>query len=437
MNEPSRRSQKPVIYTVIVLGILVLTLLNFWGWLFVGQLEDKLLEGLTAQARDSGELYALLITEKTLYSDESLFSENSLQLAAVTDLLFQFQRTGRIENIFIVSLDQTQFIDAEVSESRKARIRSFPLNDSLFRQSSLEGVAAAERIFFAGEYFITTYAPVRDFTQVPAAVLVVEAPAEIFSELAFFRRALLYMGLTGIAIIVMFSAMILIAIRRLFSAEARLHQQDRLAQLGQMAAMVAHEIRNPLSIIKGSAEVLQKKYADAGDELFDFIPDEINRLNRLVNDFLQFARQRDLNLSRTDANQIAAALVKQIGDPRLVCELDAAAPAVRLDEDAFRQVLLNIIDNARKATGAEGRILLRSQVLQQRSPRLRFEIADSGAGMPPEVLAKIFDPFYSTRATGSGLGLAITRQLVGQMRGEIRVASAPGQGTTVILEFPL
>ena len=134
MNEPTRRSQKPVIYAVIVLGILVLTLLNFWGWLFVGQLEDKLLEGLTAQARDSGELYALLITEKTLYSDESLFSENSLQLAAVTDLLFQFQRTGRIENIFIVSLDQTQFIDAEVSESRKARIRDFPLNDSLFRQ---------------------------------------------------------------------------------------------------------------------------------------------------------------------------------------------------------------------------------------------------------------------------------------------------------------
>ena len=225
--------------------------------------------------------------------------------------------------------------------------------------------------------------------------------------------------------------------RRLFRAETRLHQQGRLAQLGQMAAMVAHEIRNPLSIIKGSAEVLQKKYADAGDELFDFIPDEINRLNRLVNDFLQFARQRALNLTQTDANRIAAALVKQIGDPRILTELDAAAPAILLDEDAFRQVLLNIIDNARKATGAEGRIVIRSQVLKQRSPRLRFQVADSGAGMPPEVLAKIFDPFYSTRATGSGLGLAITQQLVVQMRGEIRVASELEQGTTITLEFPL
>ena len=118
--------------------------------------------------------------------------------------------------------------------------------------------------------------------------------------------------------IALFAGIIMLAIRRLLGIERELTAKTRLAHLGQMAAMVAHEIRNPLSIIKGSADVLRKKYAKTEDELFDFIPDEIDRLNRLVNDFLQFARKREPDFSSVQPAGVLETLSDQMKDPRIL-----------------------------------------------------------------------------------------------------------------------
>ncbi|MCB0275743.1 MAG: hypothetical protein KDI06_13075, partial [Calditrichaeota bacterium] len=229
-----------------------------------------------------------------------------------------------------------------------------------------------------------------------------------------------------------FGGIIILATRRLFDSESRLRRQERLAQLGQMAAMVAHEIRNPLSIIKGSADVLKKKYAGENNELFDFIPEEIDRLNRLVSDFLQFARQKELPTESLDPARLIGDLVSRINDPRIRFESPPDSAAIPLNKDAFQQVVLNLLENARKATPPEGQI----EVICKKGRTYRISLRDSGEGMSAEVLGKAFDPFYTTRATGSGLGLAITRQLVEQMNGAIHLDSSPGQGTTAILEFP-
>lgn len=443
MNESKLLSRKTAIYAVLALAVLALAALNFWGWFFIRGIERQILRQLGRQLNNSGKVYALQISEKFLLwesgaAGENIFllPENDLKLIPLQQLLYEFKETGELETLFIVSLDKERFIGSDVAPGSRERLRRFPLNDSLFRKAVLGMQPEAERIVFAGQYFLTAYCPIFDLAGEVAAVLVLEAPGRVFSTLQFFRRMLLYLGIGGLTALLFFGGVIVVAIRRLFRAEEALQRQNRLAQLGQMAAMVAHEIRNPLSIIKGSADVLQKKYASQSDELFDFIPEEINRLNRLVSDFLQFARRRNLTLEPANPAEIITLLSGQINDPRIRAELGEAAPSLKLDRDAFKQVLLNIIENARQAIPPEGRVTIRAAVTG-RPKRYRISIEDNGCGMSPETLQKIFDPFFSTRAAGSGLGMAITRQLVEQMGGQIAVSSKENEGTTVNLEFPL
>lgn len=437
MNESRLLSRKGTIYFILALAIVILTILNFWGWFFLRGIERDIFRQLGQQLNNTGKVYALQISEKFFFEEILTLTEDDVRLIPLEQLLYEFKGTGDLENIFIVSIDKEQFVDYEVSPERKQRLQDFPINDSLFQMAVLGKQPDAERINFAGQYFVTTYTPIVDFSGNVAAVLITEAPAHIFSTMQFFQKALLYVGLAGMAVIIFFAALIIIAIRRLFRTEERLHQQAGLAQLGQMAAMVAHEIRNPLSIIKGSADVLRKKYSSQGDELFDFIPDEINRLNRLVNDFLQFARRRKLTLEKTNPAESLKTLLEQMNDPRIETEFANPSPEIMLDSDSFKQVILNILNNARQAVAENGRIIVRTKISRQRPRQFIIEVEDNGSGMSAETMGKIFDPFFSTRATGSGLGMAITEQLVNQMNGKIAVFSREGKGSAVTLEFPL
>jgi signal transduction histidine kinase len=413
MSESRLLSRKGAIYFVLAFAVVTLIILNFWGWFFLRGIERQILRQLGQQLNNTSRVYALQISEKFFFEDILMLPQSDLRLLPLQQLLYEYRETGDLENIFIVSVDKAQLIDGEVSLDKRQRLQDFPLNDSLFRKAVLGQQPEAERITFAGQYFVTTYTPVFDFSGNVIAILVSEAPAHIFTTLQFFRRTLLYAGILGLTAIIFFGTLIVLAIRRLFQAEEKLYQQARLAQLGQMAAMVAHEIR----------------------KLFDFIPDEINRLNRLVNDFLQFARRRDLKLEKQNPLDIINSILQQLNDPRIQTGFANPAPELMLDSDSFKQVMLNIIDNARQAISAEGNILVRTEVSRPR--QFIIEIEDNGAGMSPENLKKIFDPFFSTRATGSGLGMAITKQLVEQMNGKVSVFSKERQGTTVKLEFPV
>lgn len=435
-------SNKRTIYAILITGVAVLAALNFWGWFFVKGIEVRILDQLARQLQVNSEIYELQLSSKYRIDELLLLPPDHFKLVPIQQELFEFQQASGLTTIFIVSPDGQRFITSDLRPEMRDRVTSFSLNDSLFHKAQIEAQTYVERNVLGDQYFLTAYTPLVDEFGLTTAVLIVEAPAELVGTLAFFRNTLVYSGVAGVTIIVLFAGLIVLAIRRLFQIEATLHRQSRLAHLGQMAAMVAHEIRNPLSIIKGSAEVLRKKYSSTGepDELLNFIPDEINRLNRLVNDFLQFARQKEMPLIRGNLHEMVSALVRQINDERLRFELAAAAPMIPFNEDAMRQALLNIIENARQSTppAAEGgQIAIRSEISPRRPRRLILTVADNGAGMAPETLQRIFEPFFSTRATGSGLGMAITRQLIEQMNGTITVESVEKKGTTVTLTFPM
>ena len=438
MKRPLFNQQK-VLYAIIAVGVIVLFSLNLWGWLFLNRFEDELLTSLSQQAQRSSEVYALLIGEKLSVEEGFILPQEGLPLIAIQQLLFEFRETGNLETIFIVSPDRKTYITPDFSPESEQLARQFQLNDSLFQAAQTMGKAKAERIYFQDTYFLTTYTPILNEFGMAIGILVIEAPADIFNTLYFFRNTAVATAVVGLALLLGMSIIIVLAIRQLFTVRQTLEHKSRLAQLGQMAAMVAHEIRNPLSIIKGTSEVLRKKYQHEHDEMFDFIPEEINRLNRLVSDFLQFARQKEIPLSKGNIVESVEKICSQIGDKRIKVEHNCPAAPVMLNEDALRQILYNIIENAAQATPSfeEGGLILVKLSCRKHKPRgVTIEVIDNGKGMDQETVGKIFEPFFSTRATGSGLGMAITKQLVEQMNGTIDVTSEPGCGTTVRIFFP-
>lgn len=225
-------------------------------------------------------------------------------------------------------------------------------------------------------------------------------------------------------------------------------QRERLSSLGRLSTVVAHEIRNPLMIIKTSLRALRRE--GAGPEQVDTaakdIDEEITRLNRIVSEVLDFARPIKFDLAPADLNALAedavrAASAAADGYAGIRLDLDPAIPAVNTDAERLRQALVNLLGNAiqavtaRGAAGGDGAIRLRTARIDAR--RMAITVADNGGGIAPEDLARVFDPYFTTRRTGTGIGLAISRNIIEGLGGRITVVSERDRGTEVRIELPL
>lgn len=236
--------------------------------------------------------------------------------------------------------------------------------------------------------------------------------------------------------------------RRLEQAQAEARRSERLAALGQLSAGLAHEIRNPLGVIKGSAEMLTQKLQASDElsrELAGYISTEVNRLSALVTEFLDFARP--LHAQRQTANltsildrglDIVAARWK--GKPVEVERHYAAdLPLVPLDESLCEQAFLNLVQNAYEAMEDHGgtlRVEVRRAAQNDREG-VQLILADTGPGVPDTLREEIFNPFVTTKKTGVGLGLSIVSKIIDGHQGSIHVENAPAGGAVFTLFFPL
>src|SRR6202140_4830377 len=229
--------------------------------------------------------------------------------------------------------------------------------------------------------------------------------------------------------------------RRLEQAQAEARRSERLAALGQLSAGLAHEIRNPLGVIKGSAEMLTQKLGDSNPlatELAGYISTETNRLSALVTRFLDFARPLHADLTSQDVTTVLDRALNDVaqfwkGAPvQVEKEYEPDLPLVPLDESLCEQAFVNIVQNAYDAMGASGgrlRVHVRQSRVQNRDGRtldgVEVRIADTGPGIPPELREQIFNPFVTTKKSGVGLGLSIVSKIIEGNHGTIRI-EAPG-----------
>ncbi|NJD38886.1 MAG: HAMP domain-containing protein [Geobacter sp.] len=232
-------------------------------------------------------------------------------------------------------------------------------------------------------------------------------------------------------------------IQRNKQMENTLAQQGKMASLGVLSSGVAHEINNPLGVILGYAAYLEGKLPpdDPNYKYIHEIKRESKRCKKIVQDLLSYARTPRPTLELTDLNELLGEIVEfaanhtDMRGVKIVSGFEKGLPKVMLDGDQMRQVAINLILNAGGAMPEGGTLLVITEVGPEQTVKISFR--DTGNGIPPESLEKIFEPFYTTKARGTGLGLAITRQIVEMHHGEIKIESEPGKGTTVTVTLPI
>jgi PAS domain S-box-containing protein len=222
-------------------------------------------------------------------------------------------------------------------------------------------------------------------------------------------------------------------------SEAALREQTALVQLGKMAAVVAHEVRNPLAGIRGAMQVLGRRVPEASAEqgVIVEVIKRIDTLNEIVHDLLQFARPHQPVLETFAASSLVAGTISLLReDPRFVdVALDVAIGDATLlgDLEQLKLVLLNLLINAAQAMQGRGVIQLSAGTVKDWH---ELRIIDQGPGIPPEVREHLFEPFFTTKHRGTGLGLATARRILEGHRGTIEFECPPGGGTTVIVRLP-
>lgn len=259
---------------------------------------------------------------------------------------------------------------------------------------------------------------------------------------------ILFHALIGSAAALMFRAFVAPLRVKLSQREALLARQEKLASLGVLAAGVAHEIRNPLTAIKFRLFSLKQALPEGFGENEDVevINNEINRLERIVKDFLQFARpslpEAKLVPIESIVTEVRDLLRTVLDQKSIELKLEADdATLVRADRQQVQQVLINLVQNAAESIGQNGTITLRVR-REGASPSapdqsmVTIDIVDTGKGIPPEVEKRIFDPFFSTKEGGTGLGLSIASRIIEKHGGFIHYSTEPNRGTTFSLVLP-
>jgi signal transduction histidine kinase len=360
---------------------------------------------------------------------------------ALTAKLERLRETHDISNILIVREDGTTL--ASLQPGLYPAGETYPHWDMDFPaiMSALGGVPAATKLYEAsrGIFLKAGYAPFPSGSGTARAVVAVEASPAFLEGLVRLRFILVVV--TGLSVlgILLFTVFAFRAADSLFKARESLMRAETLATMGRMAAGLAHEIRNPLFIIRGAAEKLRDACPERSAEIESYVIEEVDRLNGTLTDYLLFARDEPGRIVSFD---LAATLVRTVrnvqesfegSDVDLAADFEIDRAPFTGEEKRLQQAFLNVILNARQAIEGRGRVRV---LLASSGRHYIIRVADTGTGIPEKDLSRIFEPFFTTKTYGSGLGLAITKKVIEDHGGRIGIQSAAGAGTEVTITLP-
>jgi len=368
--------------------------------------------------------------------------EPSLDLLWLQTRLQELRRRADLAEITV--LDRDGFVVVSAAErTPRGRPDPFLEIDPAAVLSAKQGFAAASRLYRTGDvYQKSAYAPVTDSDGRVTGLVAVEGDVDFFDALARLRRGALVALLVVVGFLSLMALVLLRLVRSLERARAEMLRQENLAVMGRMTAGIAHEIRNPLGIIRGAAELQARKLRALGIEhpTLDFIPEEVDRLDRILTRYLAFGKGERPPLEPLDLTRLVRRVVRTSGDEltRAGVTVEVAADeGVTVDGDApgLQQVLLNLLLNARDAMPGGGELRVE---LRRDGDEAVLRVLDRGTGLGGADPETLFAPFHTTKEKGSGLGLAVVRRIVEDHGGTITLTDRDdGPGAVAELRLPL
>lgn len=421
----------------VVFAILVLASVNIGWWWYYRSMTNYLEEQLSLRLTGAAATAALHVTPKTL---SNLLIDN---LDTYANTVIYLDSIATIE-----SLSEATILDLDFNYLASTRPDIPPEGYLLakrnldYLQTALNGQTSASALYnIDGTYLKSAYTPLYDTDGFVSGILAVEAGAGYFDLLATLRRNLYILAGGSAGVIILLLVFFIFYNRRMAEAEEQLFKAGSQAALGRMVAVVSHEVKNPLMILRAAGERLEKKYTDPEAS---FITEEVSRLDRIVSGYLSFARgDAAVEKSAVDivalTNKIIERMRPQFEEQQvgLTTFLPDDIQEIPADPVGIRQVILNLLLNAlHAAADNDNREKKVSIGVESSITKCTLRVSDSGTGIKPSQRDKLFEPFFTTKTQGSGLGLYLCRKIIEQHGGTISVGENNSGQTTFTVGLP-
>ena len=426
---------------VALFTALLIVLVNLAWWYYYQRTEELLEDQLARRLHSVTELAAGRLDGDRM----TLLALGDIDAYLdVVGILDDVRRVDSASEVFLLDPNYRYFATTLLEPDSVYFLASLhaPVIDSLFFEQ-LAGVRQTDAYRSGDLYLTTAFAPVRDNQGLVAGVLGVEANIDYARALTDLRQNLTYATALSLVGGLVLGLVFLWLQRRINQTEQTLFLNESHAHLGRMVAVVAHELRNPLMIIRASAERVKKKtdLTEAG-----FVLEEVDRLNDIVTGYLDFARSGGSLLSSDQATEINTAELianlhshlrdKYAGEDIQWLGGDADPVTFVGYRRSLRQVLLNLLINGVESCRETGKPIAVGISAENKGTQVQLRVVDHGRGLSRKELKKVFAPFYTTRQSGSGLGLYLSQRIVTEMAGSMTMSSEPGQATEVIITLP-
>lgn len=431
------------IFILLLFTAVLIILVNLSWWLYYDRTEKILDQQLSRRLAAIAETALVSVEPETV---EMLVEGDIDAYSEIYGILDRVRLADSLSELFVIDENynylSTTSLDSDSTYFLSAL--NAPYIDSIFYGQS-EKVIVTPSYKTGSIYLKTAFAPLLDSDGFPLAVMGVEASVDYFDALADLKNNLYYATFLSLAGSILAGVIFLLYLRRLNRAEQQLHISQSEAYLGRMVAVVSHEVKNPLMIMRASAERLLKK--DKSPE-GTFIIEEVDRLNNIVTEYLNFTKSGGTLLASEKKEKIYLSefmtnvkkhFLEKYRDVQVKWLGDDLDPGITLDSypRSLRQVILNLLINGADACRQAGKpVEVGVTVNKSKDKSITIRVIDHGPGISKKEQKRIFDPFFSTKLSGSGLGLYVSRKIIAEMGGDIVIDSVKDIKTEFVIKIP-